>query len=245
MVVMPTVHVYQQDSYLKELEASVVAVDGNQVILDRTIIHPNSGGVAHDSGLIMVNGEQYRIVDAMHKRDSDDVIHVLDRNPQVKPGDRVRVILDWDRRYRLMRLHTASHIMAGIAYSKYNALVTGGDIQPDYARDDYNLTAGGEELRRIFSEIVAEANEVVKRGIEVKVYWMPREEALRIPGIVKLAEREPPPGDKWRIVEIPGVDVQADGGPHVANTREVEEIVMQRIENRGRNKKRIYFTVKP
>jgi Ala-tRNA(Pro) hydrolase (EC 3.1.1.-) len=74
---------------------------------------------------------------------------------------------------------------------------------------------------------------------------MPREEALRIPGIVKLAEREPPPGDKWRIVEIPGVDVQADGGPHVANTREVGEIVMQRIENRGRNKKRIYFTVKP
>ncbi|MGC8571060.1 alanyl-tRNA editing protein AlaXM [Caldivirga sp.] len=242
---MPTIHLYQQDSYLKEADAKVIAVDGNNVILDKTIIHPSSGGVAHDTGLIIAGGEQYRIVDAIHKRDTDDVIHVLDRNPQFKHGDDVKVVLDWDRRYRLMKLHTASHIMAGIAYSKYNALVTGGDIQPDYARDDYSLTVGGEELRRIFNEIVTEANEVIKRGVEVKVYWMPREEALKVPGIVKLAEREPPPGDKWRIVEIPGVDIQADGGPHVANTREIGEIIIQKIENRGRNKKRVYFTVKP
>lgn len=242
---MPTLHVYQQDSYLRELEATVVSIDGNNLVLDKTIIHPTSGGVAHDTGLIIANGEEYRVVNAVHRRETDEVIHVLDRSPRVKPGDRVKIVLDWDRRYRLMRLHTASHIIAGIAYSRYNALVTGGDIQPDYARDDYNLTAGGEELRRIFNDIVAEANEVVKRGIEVKVYWLPREEALKIPGIVKLAEREPPPGDRWRIVEIPGIDIQADGGPHVANTREIGEIIIQKIENRGKNRKRIYFTVKP
>ncbi len=242
---MATTHLYQRDSYLREVDAVVRSVEGNRVLLDQTIIHPTSGGVAHDTGVMRAGGVEYRIVDAIYDKANDDVVHVLDREPALKPGDSVRIILDWERRYRLMRLHTASHIMAGIAYSKYGALVTGGDIQPDYGKDDYNIQLGGDELRKAFNEIVAEANEVVKRGIEVKVYWLPRSEALKIPGIVKLAGREPPPSETWRIVEIPGVDIQADGGPHVANTREVGEIVLQKIENRGRNRKRIYFTVKP
>lgn len=242
---MPTIHLYQQDSYLKEADAAIVSIDGNKVLLDKTIIHPTSGGVVNDTGRLIVRGVEYRIVDALYVKETDDVVHVLDKAPQASVGDSVKVVLDWERRYRLMRLHTASHIMAGIAYSKYGALVTGGEVNVDYARDDYNLGFGGEELRRVFNEIVQEANDVVKRGIEVKVYWLPVEEAKKIPGIVKLAEREPPPGDRWRIVEIPGIDIQADGGPHVANTREIGEIVVQKIENRGKNRKRVYFTVKP
>nr|NAZ33442.1 alanyl-tRNA editing protein AlaX [Pyrobaculum sp.] len=98
-------------------------------------------------------------------------------------------------------------------------------------------------VRRIFEEAVAEANEIAKRGVEVKVYWLPREEALKIPGVVKLAEKMPPDVPQLRIVEIPGVDIQADGGPHVKNTREIGTIKILKIENRGKGKKRLYYTV--
>jgi len=121
-------------------------------------------------------------------------------------------------------------------------LITGGNIRPEYAYDDYSLEKFD---KRIFEDAVAKANEVVRRGIEVKVYWLKREEALRIPGIVKLASRAPPNAEFLRIVEIPGIDIQADGGPHVRNTSEIGEIVFLRAENRGRKRKRLYYTVRP
>jgi misacylated tRNA(Ala) deacylase len=160
----------------------------------------------------------------------------------LKVGDEVIGVINWERRYRIMRLHTASHIIAAIMYTKYNALITGGNITPEYAYDDYSLETFD---KKVFEDAIAEANSIVKRGIEVKIYWLNREEAMKIPGIVKLASRMPPSVSRLRIVEIPGIDIQADGGPHVRNTSEIGEIMLIKAENKGKNRKRLYFTVKP
>jgi misacylated tRNA(Ala) deacylase len=127
-------------------------------------------------------------------------------------------------------------------YEKYKAFITGGSISYEYAYDDYSLDIMD---KNIFYDVVEEANKIVKRGIEVKIYWLPREEALKIPGIVKLAHKMPPDLKYLRIVEIPGIDIQADGGPHVKNTKEIGEIIVLKIVNKGKRRKRLYYTVRP
>lgn len=233
--------VYQSDSYLKEHETTVTRASGDLLFFESTIFHPRSGGVEHDRGLLVYGEKSVEVVEVFIDRDTGDVAHRTSSQVDLLPGTRVKMILDWDRRYKLMRLHTAAHILSAIMYTNYGALVSGGNISPDHAYDDYTL----EKLEKdLFVRAVEEANEVVKRDLEVKIYWLPREEALRIPGVVKLVARMPPNVDKLRIVEIPGIDIQADGGPHVRRTGEIGEIVFLKAENRGKNKKRMYFTVK-
>jgi len=233
---------YQFDSYLREFEATVIEVSAEGVILDQTAFHPTSGGVANDTGYLVKGEKRFCVVDVRIDKVSGKVVHVMDRAGELSPGDRVIGIIDWDRRYRLMRLHTAAHIISAIFYRDYGALITGGSIYPDYAYDDYSLEVFD---RRIFEDVIEKANNVVRQGIEVKIYWLKRDEALKIPGIVKLASRLPPDVEELRIVEIPGVDIQADGGPHVRNTSEIGMIKMIRAENKGKKRKRLYYTVEP
>lgn len=243
---MPTDMIYLRDSYLRETHAVVTRVEGHLVFLDRTIFHPKTGGVDNDIGFILRESDGFRadVVNVLIDRASGDVAHEVSGLPNtLKPGEIVKCVLNWGRRYRLMRLHTASHIIAAIMWREFKALVTGGNVSPDKAYDDYSL----ETLdKRVFEDVIREANEVVRKSLPVKVYWLPREKALKIPGIVKLESRAPPPNlRELRIVEIPGVDIQADGGPHVRNTSEVGEIVLLKVANKGRRRKRLYFTVRP
>ncbi|MEM0468905.1 MAG: alanyl-tRNA editing protein, partial [Pyrobaculum sp.] len=232
---MRTKLLYQDDSYINEFEATVLEITNNGVVLDKTAFHDGTGGVQPDSGFLKFREEVY---EAYAAHIGGEVVHVLKERPRFGVGDVVLGILDWGKRYRKMRLHTAAHILSAVLYNRYNALVTGGEITHEYARDDFNIEGDMNTVRRIFEEAVSEANEIVKRGVEVKVYWLPREEALKIPGVVKLADRTPPEIPQLRIVEIPGVDIQADGGPHVKNTVEIGTIKILKIENRGRGKKR-------
>lgn len=234
---------YQFNSYMKTARAVVTDIDGTAAYFDATIFHPKSGGVDNDIGLIrsLSSGAEARVVNVLIDKARDDVLHVLDRQAFAK-GEEVEMIIDWERRYRLMRLHTAAHIISAIMYTKFNALVTGGNISPEYGYDDYGLEALDKSA---IQEVIDEANGVAKRDLEVRIYWLKREEALAIPGIVKLANRLPPQVDVLRIVEIPGVDIQADGGPHVSRTGEIGEIALLKFENKGKNKKRIYFTARP
>lgn len=227
---MRTKLLYQDDSYINEFEATVLEITNNGVVLDKTAFHDGTGGVQPDSGFLKFREEVY---EAYAAHIGGEVVHVLKERPRFGVGDVVLGILDWGKRYRKMRLHTAAHILSAVLYNRYNALVTGGEITHEYARDDFNIEGDMNTVRRIFEEAVSEANEIVKRGIEVKVYWLPREEALKIPGVVKLADRTPPEIPQLRIVEIPGVDIQADGGPHVKNTVEIGTIKILKIENRG------------
>lgn len=211
------------------------------MILDKTAFHPRSGGVANDVGILIKDSKAYEVIDVVFVNDM--VLHVVkDGVDDFKVGYVIKGVIDWNRRYRLMRLHTAAHILSAILYRDYGALITGGNIMPEYAYDDYSLEVFD---RKIFEDVVSKANEVVRSGVDVKVYWLSRDEALRIPGIVKLASKMPPNIHVLRIVEIPGIDIQADGGPHVRNVSEVGEIVIMKIENKGRMRKRLYYTVRP
>lgn len=234
---------FQEDSYLKEFDAVVTRVSGNKVFLDQTAFHPGpSGGLDTDKGwLVLPTGDRVEVVQALEE--GGDVAHVLARAVDLKPGDRVRGVIDWERRYRMMKLHTASHVLAAVLYKKYGALVTGGHIQPEEAKDDFDLS-GVEDWKAAFQQAVEETNRIIGGCLEVKVYWLSRDEALKIPGIVKLAGRLPPEVEKLRIVEIPGVDVQADGGPHVKNTCEIGGIVLKKLESKGAKRKRIYYSLK-
>ncbi|MEM0017370.1 MAG: alanyl-tRNA editing protein AlaXM [Candidatus Korarchaeum sp.] len=227
---------YQRDSYLTEFESRVVKVRGNRVYLERTAFHPLSGGVANDTGYLESGGRSYEVISV----EEPDVAHVLSSEPDLREGEVVKGIVNWERRYRLMRLHTADHILAAVLYRERGALVTGGHIDPEYAKSDFSLEKGE---RSVFEEAIDRVNEIAAKGLEVRIYFLPREEALRIPGVVKLAERMPPDVEVLRIVEIPGVDLQADGGPHVRNTSEIGRIKLLKVENKGKGKKRVYFTL--
>jgi len=238
---LPTKLLYQEDSYLKEFDAVVTRIEGDEVYLDQTAFHPRpSGGLDADRGVLLLpDGSSVRVVDVVSK--GGDVAHVVEDASMLSPGVRVRGVLDWERRYRMMRLHTASHILAAVLYQRYGARVTGGHIAPDMARDDFEIQV--EDWKRAIEEAVEETNRIASRCIEVRVYWLPRSEALRIPGIVKLADRLPPEVERLRIVEIPGVDIQADGGPHVRNTCEIGGIRIVKMQSRGKRRKRVYYTL--
>lgn len=230
-----TEELYLKDSYIKEFEAKVLKIIGNKVILDKTAFYPGGGGLKNDTGYFLYNDKKIDVIRVY--KENGEVIHEVSE-VLFNVGDIIKGVIDWDKRYKMMRLHTASHIIAAIAYKNYNALITGGDISPEYAKDDFNI----DDKNKLY-EIVDEANRIIKEGREVKIYFLKREEALKIPGIVKLAERMPPNIDIWRIVEIEGIDIQADGGPHVKNTSEIGEIKIIKIENKGKDRKRIYYTV--
>jgi misacylated tRNA(Ala) deacylase len=237
---METKQLYLYDSYQKEFEAKIQNVSNDQVILDQTAFHPLTGGVANDTGYITKNHVKHMILRVEINRETKEITHLLDDTTGFSPDDTVKGVLDWERRYRLMRLHTAAHLIAAIMYRDYNALITGGQVDVGQAKLDFNLP---KTEREIFEDAVLKANKEVGKGTALKIYFLERIEALKVPGIVKLAERMPPQVKELRIVEIPGIDVQADGGPHVNNTREIGEISLLKIENKGKTQRRVYFIV--
>jgi misacylated tRNA(Ala) deacylase len=238
---LETKQLYLQDSYRKKFEAKIQKVNGNEVTLDQTIFHPLTGGVACDTGYLQNNGGKQVVSRVEIDRETKEITHVLDNAAGLKPGDTVKGVITWERRYRLMRLHTAAHLIAAVMYRDYDARITGGQVDPEQAKLDFNLP---KTDREIFEDSVAKANLEVQKKTPLKIYFLNREEALKIPGVVKLAERMPPDAKELRIVEIPGIDLQADGGPHVSNTGEVGEISLVKIENKGKTQRRVYFTTK-
>src|SRR3990170_6225940 len=238
---METKQLYLYDSYQREFEAKIQNVNGNQVILNQTAFHPLTGGVAYDTGYLTKDNTKYRVLRVEISRETKEITHILEDASGLGAGDTVKGMIDWERRYRLMRLHTAAHLIAAIMYRDYSALITGGQVDCDQAKLDFNLP---KTDREVFEDAVAKANIEVSKETALKMYFLERTEALKLPGIVKLAERMPPEVKELRIVEIPGIDVQADGGPHVNNTREIGEMSLVRIENKGKSQRRVYFTVK-
>ena len=238
---MSTRQLYLYDSYLREFEAKVLRVEGSRVVLDQTVFHPLTGGVACDTGFLLRESFKFRVVRVEINRETKEITHVLETEADLKQGDVVKGVIDWDRRYRLMRLHTAAHLVATVMYNDYNALITGGQVDVEHAKLDFNLPRTDRE---IFEAAVQKATRDAGRGVELKIYFLAREEALKVPGVVKLAEKMPPEEKELRIVEIPGIDLQADGGPHVKNTNEIGEIRLLKIENKGKNQRRLYFDVK-
>jgi len=227
---------FLQDSYLKESDAEVVSVkDGKYVVLDQTIFYPKGGGQPWDTGKMIYGSDVYDVIYV--GKFGGKISHELDK-PGLRSGEKVHCVLNWERRYRLMRNHTAAHTLAAILVKKTGALITGNQLEEDKVRFDFSL----EDFdREIFKGYVDKANELFKRDVPVKWYELPVEEAMKIPGVVKLAKALPPNIPVLRIVEIVGVDRQADAGTHVRNLKEVGAIEMINAKNKGKNNRRIYF----
>lgn len=225
---------YQTDSYLKEFEARVTAVDGTRVALDRTAFYPGGGGQPHDTGFLSWDGGQVRVVKV--KKEGDTVWHTVEGEPP-PVGVLVRGTVDWERRYRLMRTHTALHILCGVIWRDYGASVTGGNMEPLKGRMDFEL----EHMTADFAEEVErKINEEVGAARPVEISILPREEAFQIPDLIRTKINLLPPAiQQVRVVEIKGLDMQADGGTHVANTKEVGHIRVVGHTSKGRINKRL------
>ncbi len=231
---------YMDDSYIRKFSATAIDMEEDAVALDKTAFYPGGGGLPSDTGIMRIGDEEFKVPVTYKK--GDLVYHILEGGGLVKPGEIVEGEIDWDRRYRLMRMHTGLHVLGAIFYERMGALVTGNQIGVDRSRVDVNIEGFKREL---IGSILEEANRILSEGRKVKIYYLPREEALRIPGIVKLAGAMPPNVERLRIVEVEDIDIQADGGPHVANTNEIGKLVLLRTESKGRRNKRIYFTLEP
>jgi misacylated tRNA(Ala) deacylase len=231
---------YLEDSYLRECDAVVVSVkDGKYVVLDQTIFYPKGGGQPCDTGKIIGEDHVYNVVYV--GKFSGEISHEVDQ-PGLKAGSKIRCVLDWERRYKLMRSHTAAHLFASLLCDGTGALVTGNQLETDKIRFDFSLEQFNPQ---ILEEYVAKTNQLLKKDTPVKSYELPKEEALKIPGVVKMAEAFPPDIPRLRIVELVNLDRQADGGTHVKNLNEVGQIKLLKTENKGKNNRRIYFTLTP
>ena len=231
-----TERLFWQDAYIREFDATVESVEESGVMLDRTAFNPRGGGLVSDVG--QLNGAD---VTEVIKKD-EEIYHVLGGGASFRPGEAVHGVIGWERRHRVMRMHTTAHILSAVVNRETGALITGNQISPVESRIDFSLEAFDREK---FGDYVKLANQAAGSGAEVRSYFMKREEALKKPGFVKLADALPPAVDELRIVQIGEIDTQADGGVHVKNTSEIGEIVVNRIENKGKSNRRLYFSLKP
>lgn len=228
------------DQTLREWEAVVLAADPDAgVVLDRSAFYPGGGGQPPDHGVLLWGGVQTRVVGA---RKADELYLLpAEGDPLPPPGAIVRGALDDPRRSALMRTHSALHLLSGVVFRDFGALVTGGNMEPLEARMDFNLP----EVPPGFKEAVAAAcaQEVARdRRIDVKV--LPREEALQIPDIIRTATNLLPPQLlEVRIIDIVGLDTQADAGTHVASTRQIGRIDVVKVENKGKGFRRLRIRV--
>ena len=230
---------YMQDPYLNEFEATVESIkDDKFVVLDKTAFYPAGGGQPHDTGVIISNGMEYPVI--FVGKFSGKISHEVARS-SLKIGDKVAGKINWERRYKFMRMHTAAHLISSLFNREMNAFITGNQIDEDKTRIDFNMENFDKEKIMKYIEI---ANDIIKQDLPVKTYFLPRGEAMKIPGVVKLAGALPPNIETLRIVEIPGVDLQADGGTHVKSLSEIGTIEFIKAENKGKDNRRVYYTVR-
>lgn len=233
-----TALLYQTDSYLREFAATVTAHanEGRAVILDRTACYPGGGGQPHDLGTLRADGREWPI-EKVEKRGDDVLHHLGGEGAPPAVGAAVRVALDWGRRYRLMRTHTAMHVLCGTIWREFGAQVTGGQMYLDRARMDFELEDLSPERVAL---IAARANAAIAAGAPVTVRILPREEAFAIPDLIRTKINLLPPGiAAVRVVSVGELDTQADGGTHVADAREVGGIAIVGTRSKGRINKRL------
>ena len=230
---------YQTDSYLQTFDATVTAVDApnRAVLLDRTAFYPGGGGQPNDLGTLDTGAGMYPVTRT--QKSGDGVLHILGGDaPLPEAGAQVQGQIDWQRRYALMRTHTMMHILCGVIFRDYGALVTGGNMEPLKGRMDFEF----ETLHKDFvQEVETAVNREVANARPLRVAILPRAEAFQVPDLIRTKINLLPEGiTHVRVVEIEGLDLQADGGTHVRNTSEVGHIRVVDYKSKGKINKRIY-----
>lgn len=231
---------YMEDCYLKEFETAVKEVNKEKfVVLENTIFYPNSGGQPHDEGtLVTETGEVYKVVYV--GKFSGQTSHEVDK-PGLEPGDSVICRLDWTRRYTLMRMHTAAHVLSRVIYEEAGAHTSGNQLGLDKSRIDFTLD---EFDREAIGGWIDKANTIIAKGGRVIKSEMSRDEAVKIPGFAGPSPHLVVDSDRLRVVNIDGVDAQPCGGTHLDSLEEIGEIVFVKAENKGKNNRRIYYSLK-
>ena len=233
-----TERLYLDQMELREFDATVVSASRNEVVLDRTAFYPAGGGQPSDNGVIAAGEQGYGVTDV--KRVGEDVVHVLDRAFEGRAGTPVHGVIDWDRRHSVMRFHSAMHLIDGVIrlYFHSSGMCTGGQIYTDHARIDFDFDGMNREKAQ---EIIEKTNEVSGEGHDILIKNMQQKEALKNLELVRTE-----PGRELisklpvvRVVDIVGVDMQADGGTHVRNTKEIGTLRLMEFKNNGRRNKRI------
>lgn len=233
---------YQTDSYVRSFKSRVAKVleDEKAVVLEESAFYPGGGGQPNDAGTMKTSSIECIVLKV--KKAGGDVLHYLDSVEGVNEGDEVLGQIDWERRYSLMRTHTAMHILCAVVWRDYGAQVTGGNMEPLSARMDFefeNLT------KEIIGEIEQKVNEEIKNARRINVSILEREEAFKIPDLIRTKINLLPDGiTHVRTVEIEGLDIQADGGTHVRRTDEVGSVKIVDYKSKGKINKRIYVQVK-
>lgn len=240
---MPTELLYYTDSYLREFDSTVVAVDGeaHAVAFAETAFFPTGGGQPHDLGTVILNGRTAAVVDVVKGRDGQ-VWHTLGEGAELAAaGASAHGEIDWSRRYSLMRIHSAQHVLNGVIWNEYGAHVTGASMTPGEGRLDFELPSMSQEFARNIEAVV---NEQIACDLEVRVLFLPRAEADQDPSLMRLkANLIPRSLDPLRVIDIVGLDRQADGGTHVASTREIGRVRVLEAKSKGRANKRIRIAV--
>ena len=229
---------YQTNSYLREMDATVVALTDDGVVLDQTVFYPGGGGQPADKGILRDEaGHEYLVRRA--KKIKGQIVHLLAGDARPAEGSRVHGVINWDMRYTLMRTHTAMHILCGVVWRDYSAFVTGGHMEAGKGRMDFEFERMRKELVK---EIEEKINLEVAASRPVEVQILPREEAFQIPDLIRTKINLLPEGiTEIRTVNLVGLDLQADGGTHVANTSEVGKMIVKGYKSKGKINKRIYF----
>lgn len=230
---------YLDDMRLKEFNAEVVSVtDGKFIVLNQTAFYPKSGGIANDEGYLVKESETYNVVYA--GKFGGKISHEVDKEG-LKVGDKITGFLDWERRYKLMRYHTAAHVLSGVFYKNLGAKITGNDISTlDQGRIDFNLENFD---RSLIEEQVKKSNEIIQADHPVEVYYLNRSEVENDPDLTKLAMGLPKQIKKVRIVDIKNFDRQPDGGCHIQSLKEIGKIHTKKLVNKGKNNRRLYFEI--
>jgi misacylated tRNA(Ala) deacylase len=225
---------FRDDAYLRHCPARVVAVDDQGIRLDWTVFYPMGGGQPGDRGVLRLgDGRVIPIVDARKGETPDAVLHLVEPGTALPAlGDAVEAEIDWDYRYRLMRLHTCLHLLCSVV----PGAVTGGQISDGKARLDFDVPGDALDKERIEAAL----NERIRAGHEVRTRWISDEELAAAPELVRTMSVKPPTGQgRIRLLEIVGIDLQPCGGTHIRNTAEIGPVVITKIENKGRQNRRI------
>ncbi|MGA0795580.1 MAG: alanyl-tRNA editing protein [Quisquiliibacterium sp.] len=231
---MPTELIFRDDAYQQSCQARVLAVADHRVELDRTVFYPAGGGQPGDTGALrLADGRELRVIDTRKGEGADSVVHLLDpAGPMPAIGEGLEAVLDWERRYAHMRIHTCLHVLSCVVV----APVTGGNIAADKGRLDFDIDMSLLDAQRIETGV----NELIARAVDTETVWITDEQLDAQPELVKTMSVQPPRGaGRVRLLQISGIDLQPCGGTHVRNIGEIGRIKVLRIRSEGRRNKRV------
>jgi misacylated tRNA(Ala) deacylase len=231
-----TEKLYLTDSYLTECDSQIIEIIGNFITLNKTVFYPLGGGQPNDTGKLIHNEKEFQVMSV--KNSESKVLHELNSVEGLNSGDKIKAIIDWNKRFNLMKMHSAAHILSKVINSETGALFTGNQLGEKESRLDFSVKEFNRELLNSFE---LKANEVINQNLVVSVSFMERKKAFELPELFRLKNVLPKELPVFRIVSIGKFDIQADGGTHVKNTSEIGSIKITKLKNKGAENKRIYF----